>query len=144
MEREVIDVLLPINHIAAPLFENRVVFVFVAPSEVAPRLYRVHLAEGRPLEKAATMNASSAASPRDLSSSIERMFCCTHHACAAEILSSWSRRTSARPAARTRAIFESVKGDNKKRACLLVSYLTLALVATQIALNAVQPCAEST
>merc|ERR1711965_447012 len=54
MEREVIDVLLPINHIAAPLFENRVVFVFVAPSEVAPRLYRVHLAEGRPLAETIT------------------------------------------------------------------------------------------
>ena len=43
MEREVVDVLLPINHIAAPFFENIVVFVIVAPSEVAPRLYRVHL-----------------------------------------------------------------------------------------------------
>ena len=54
MEREVIDVLLPINHIAAPLFENRVVFVIVAPSEVAPRFYRVHLAEGRPLAETIT------------------------------------------------------------------------------------------
>ena len=30
MEREVFDVLLPINHIAAPFFENIVVFVIVA------------------------------------------------------------------------------------------------------------------
>ena len=63
MEREVIDVLLPINHIAAPLFENRVVFVIVAPSEVAPRLYVI---PGGPASASAT---AAARAPRRIGGS---------------------------------------------------------------------------
>ena len=40
MEREVINVLIPIDHIAAPLFEDRVVFVILAPFVVVDRFYR--------------------------------------------------------------------------------------------------------
>ena len=61
MEREVINVLIPINHIAAPLFEDRVVFVILAPFVVVDRLYCEHLVEGRPLRIERALDSNGAA-----------------------------------------------------------------------------------